>query len=188
MTRSFSGYFRSPVDELPTVGGTLSSTQGYFRFEGSICYGRCAGAHPASDLIENVPRVHAVDTGLEQGSLPFDLDEVITNLQYERYPKVFYSSVEKAASSALAREAYYLLRPLMSVRVRKHLQRARLGGWENIRFPRWPVDLTVQTLMGSAMACAIRREGVDALPFIWFWPDGAESCVVMTHDIEGRAG
>ena len=26
------------------------------------------------------------------------------------------------------------------------------------------------------------------VPFIWFWPEGAEGCVVMTHDVEERAG
>jgi hypothetical protein len=26
------------------------------------------------------------------------------------------------------------------------------------------------------------------VPFIWFWPDGASNCLIMTHDVETRAG
>jgi len=26
------------------------------------------------------------------------------------------------------------------------------------------------------------------MPFIWFWPDGAQACGMMTHDIEGQSG
>jgi len=28
----------------------------------------------------------------------------------------------------------------------------------------------------------------ERIPFIWFWPEGASSCVVMTHDVETKAG
>ncbi len=29
---------------------------------------------------------------------------------------------------------------------------------------------------------------LDKVPFIWFWPDGARSCVLMTHDVDTKAG
>ena len=34
--------------------------------------------------------------------------------------------------------------------------------------------------------CERSRDG--KVPFIWFWPEGAESCVMITHDVEERAG
>ena len=34
----------------------------------------------------------------------------------------------------------------------------------------------------------LERGGVREFPFIWFWPDGAPGCVMMTHDVEGPAG
>jgi hypothetical protein len=34
----------------------------------------------------------------------------------------------------------------------------------------------------------MKAKGVDKVPFIWFWPDGAPSCVAMTHDVETEAG
>jgi hypothetical protein len=35
---------------------------------------------------------------------------------------------------------------------------------------------------------SIDAKGVDKVPFVWFWPDGASSCVTMTHDVETEAG
>ncbi len=72
--------------------------------------------------------------------------------------------------------------------VRKHLQKARLKGWRNIPFPRWPVDVTVDTLMRQAMCLALRAGGGDKIPFIWFWPNGASSAAIVTHDVESTTG
>ena len=38
------------------------------------------------------------------------------------------------------------------------------------------------------MVWALKSSGVERIPFIWFWPDGAPSCGMMTHDVEQRAG
>ena len=35
---------------------------------------------------------------------------------------------------------------------------------------------------------ALKAQGQSRIPFIWFWPDGAPACAMMTHDIEGQAG
>ena len=46
-------------------------------------------------------------------------------------------------------------------------------GWKRIPFPRWPVDVTVETLMKRAVASRAREAAASAeFPFIWFWPDG----------------
>ena len=34
----------------------------------------------------------------------------------------------------------------------------------------------------------MKAKGVDRVPFIWFWPDGAQSCAAMTHDVETERG
>jgi len=34
----------------------------------------------------------------------------------------------------------------------------------------------------------MEASGVKRLPFIWFWPEGAASCLIVTHDVETRAG
>ena len=38
------------------------------------------------------------------------------------------------------------------------------------------------------MLLSLRAGGVERVPFIWFWPDGAKSCLMMTHDVENAAG
>jgi len=34
----------------------------------------------------------------------------------------------------------------------------------------------------------MEAKGVQRVPFIWFWPEGARGCLVMTHDVETAAG
>jgi hypothetical protein len=77
---------------------------------------------------------------------------------------------------------------MLSVGVRKHLQKAYLNGWARIVFPRWPVDVSVDALMECALAHVLKTRGVRKVPFIWFWPDGANACAILTHDVEGVVG
>ena len=76
----------------------------------------------------------------------------------------------------------------MHVRHRKHLQRARLIGWRDRNFPRWPVDTSVEDLCERLLFVSMKAKRIDKVPFIWFWPDGAQSCVAMTHDVETEEG
>jgi hypothetical protein len=50
------------------------------------------------------------------------------------------------------------------------------------------VDTTVEDLNQHLLLLAMQSKGVDRVPFIWFWPDGAQAALMMTHDIEGIAG
>ena len=34
----------------------------------------------------------------------------------------------------------------------------------------------------------MQAKGIQKIPFVWFWPEGARNCVVMTHDVETAAG
>jgi hypothetical protein len=40
--------------------------------------------------------------------------------------------------------------------------------------------------MLMSMVCERSRD--KKIRFIWFWPEGAEGCVMLTHDVEERAG
>ena len=42
--------------------------------------------------------------------------------------------------------------------------------------------------MRHTVALQLKATGTRMMPFVWFWPDGAPSCAVMTHDVEGPAG
>src|SRR4029077_16358020 len=86
------------------------------------------------------------------------------------------------------RRVYYALRPFMRIGVRRLLQRVSLSGWDRIPFPREPVELTVATLMERAMTLALKARESSGIPFIWFWPNAASGCGMMTHDVEGQSG
>jgi hypothetical protein len=55
-------------------------------------------------------------------------------------------------------------------------------------FPRWPVDCSVENLTAQLLQFAVRSKGAGKIPFIWFWPEGAPSCAIMTHDVETQSG
>lgn len=188
--KTFVDYFRCPSQfaaiEAPA---DLSTEEGYFAFEGAICYGRRSGGQPSRYINEGLTDVAAAAACEAAGvRLPFDLSEVVTNLREERYRQRPNTYLERITAASGSRSLYYLLRPLMPVGVRKHLQKIRLNGWERIRFPRWPMDVTVETLMEQVMALLLKQGGPHRVPFIWFWPHGAKSCAIMTHDVEGQAG
>ena len=187
---AFADYFRSPPELTRfTAAGDLSDVEGYFTFQGALCYGRMAGGTPARYVTDRLPDVSAGvrcdDGGI---GLPFDLNDVVTNFHRERYRQSAPGYLDVIAGSGLPRTLYYFLRPGLSVPLRRHLQKLRLSGWEKLAFPRWPVDVTVETVMQRAMALVLKTGGVERVPFIWFWPRGASSCALVTHDVEGPAG
>ena len=182
-------YFRCPehVAVLGT-GGPLPADAGYFRFGDAIAYGRQSVGRPSLRPEKDLVDVSgAVTSANGEVVLPFDLSEVIGNLRHERYPEA-HSAIERLSTSRIPHAVYYFFRPNLSIGVRKHLQRLSWLGWRRIAFPRWPVDVTVESLMRSAVRSVLETSGVREFPFIWFWPDGAPGCVMMTHDIEGSSG
>ena len=61
-------------------------------------------------------------------------------------------------------------------------------GWEKTTFPAWPLDLTAERLLETALLLSMKDCGVDTVPFIWFWPNGASSAAILTHDVETVKG
>lgn len=187
MTTPFEQFFRCPDSILDfQVEGCLSSKPGFFRFgPNAICYGRSSkgsvARNPSSSLYDA-----AADTRINDGlvTFPFDPSEVIENLRRERYTNGGRSQERQQ----LLRRIYYTLRPGLPLAVRGHLQRFHLRNWEKLGFPHWPVDTTVDSLMQQFVALALRSKGVLSVPFIWFWPDGAPACSIMTHDVETERG
>jgi hypothetical protein len=181
--QGFVEYFRCPLDLAPvTVSEGLSADEGFFTFGDTVCYGRSRGGPPSRNLVgaAAASRAEEFDT-----TLPFDLSEIVRNLRQERYTQ---GSPVTSMTARAVRHVYYLFRPILPVSCRKHLQKVHLRGWDRITFPRWPVDVTVERLMQSAMTLELRSRSIDRIPFIWFWPDGAPSCAIMTHDVEGAGG
>jgi hypothetical protein len=124
---------------------------------------------------------------LEHGraELPFDPSYLIENLRTERYAE---AEAFWAGANAFARRLYYFLRPIMGASVRALIQGFRIRDWEKLSFPQWPVDTTVENLCEKLLLLAMKANGVERVPFVWFWPAGARACVIVTHDVETQAG
>jgi len=190
LSSAFLDYFRCPESFATfSPSGTLSEDEGFFRFGQSICYGRSSSGvrakHPTDELHDVMADV------LKEGStlkLPFDPSEIVNNLRYERYGSTSGRSDKPISPSSILETAYYMLRPFLSVAVRKHLQRVRLRNWQKIAFPEWPVDGTVESILESLLFVLLKDHAIDEIPFIWFWPNGSPSCAIMTHDVESLRG
>ena len=189
--RALVEYFRCPEPHAAVDARVPpSATPGFFRFRDAICFGRQAAGVPsaaAHGSLVDVSRAVARLNG--KVLLPFDLHEVVTNLLHERYPRPQAGTpIERFSPAHPVHALYYFLRPVLPVSVRKHFQRLRLSGWRRIPFPGWPVDVSVDALMNATVGTLLAERRVTEFPFIWFWPDGAPGCVMMTHDVEGAAG
>jgi hypothetical protein len=172
------------------LNGQLSEEEGFFQFgAGTLCYGRCQAVRVASDpggLLFDARDAVEIKQGVAR--LPFDLTEIVDNLRTERYTAVADVSNSSRIFNAVKHDIYYSLRPWMPVSVRRYLQRAYLKGWNRLRFPQWPVDRTVDTILEDSLILCMRAKHISSVPFIWFWPKGVQSCAMMTHDVETRAG
>ncbi len=187
MDRSFCEYYRCPEQYSSFASnGAVSKESGYFKFGNIILYGRTYGSAPAGSPDHHLRDV-LPETRIEHRTirLPFDASSVLDNLRYERYAN---SSSNGHPSKSLVGRAYYLIRPALPVKVRRHLQKFRLNGWHHLRFPNWPVDRTVDETLEKLLLMSLRAHGLEQMPFIWFWPEGASSCALMTHDVETEAG
>ena len=189
MNDSLIQYYRCPERYVRLARrGSPADASGYFRFgESTICYGRCCAGRPSASPVGTLYDGYP-EASVEMGTtfLPFDVAEVVKNLRYELYSD--FASDRKSTLERAVIGTYYLLRPLLPVAVRKHLQRARLNDWREIPFPHWPVDRTVDNLFEQLLLLSLRAQGVDRIPFIWFWPDGAPGCAIITHDVETTQG
>jgi hypothetical protein len=121
--------------------------------------------------------------------LPFDPSAVVDNLRLERYIDNRLPGEETSFTvKSAARRAYYAVRPLLPVAVRKHAQRWALRDWQQQEFPSWPVDVTVDRLMQAVFRHLLDSSRLPEIPFIWFWPEGHAAAAIMTHDVETARG
>ena len=188
-----SDFYRCPqvVTDF-TLAADLWPVAGYFRIkEGPICYGRLSEGQPATTVKATLPEVcPQVSEEKKTVSLAFDPAELVANLRLEKC-KADGENGTKKGGSLIRRfyyRLYYLVRPLMPVDVRKHLQRLSLRGWDRIQFPQWPVDRSVERLHEYLLTLAMKAQGATEVPFVWFWPEGYSSCASITHDVETSAG
>ncbi|MDE3202491.1 MAG: hypothetical protein KGN79_16395 [Acidobacteriota bacterium] len=184
---SLQSYFGTPegIFRFKVPSDEQNGEARFFRFGADTqLYGRVAAETNPSvngalhDYIEDADK--SCDA-----SLPFNPLEVAANLRTERYP---LEGEKKGLMQEVVRLAYYTLRPLLPVGVRKYAQRRALRGWERLSFPNWPVERSVDRLFERLLMLRLKEHPDEAIPFIWFWPEGKQGCVLMTHDVETAAG
>jgi hypothetical protein len=169
---------------LPQTG--LSAASGFFTFgKNVVCYGRGKPGAVSSSATGHLQDLlsHVLCDG-SRVTLPFDPREIIENFRRERY----INESKCAGASNVVQKLYYTFRPCMPVAFRKHLQRMYLHRWRQIAFPRWPVDRTVEDVFEQLVLLSLESCQVREMPFVWFWPEGANGCLIVTHDIETAYG
>jgi hypothetical protein len=191
MSKILSEYYRTPLLSPAVYSGAgRENGPGFFRFGADVvCYGECS-----SGVAADVNASHEFDASKgmivadSEIRLPFDFSKIIDNIRKEHYVKQLDSRRKGFTQHALIREVYYSVRELLPVWMRRHLQKAYFRDWQSLRFPHWPVDFTVDALHESFLRLAMIAHGYERIPFIWFWPEGRDACIIMTHDVETAAG
>ena len=183
-SQAFLEYFRCP-DEFVLF---QSQSQGpkyktFFRFGSATCYGSLEGDRgsifPGTVESDVTPPLESIRSG--EIDLRFDPDEVVRNLRYERY-------VARGEREQLLQTLYYFLRPILPLPVRKRLQRRVFQQRLGRKFPHWPVDCSVDQIFQQLMGLTLLASGGSEIPFIWFWPEGSDCALMMTHDVEEQNG
>ena len=193
MIRAFLDYYRLPADLFGSVSSPIDSASGesgFFLFgDNNVCYGRNqCGVSPdvaGAAKFDALKDVHVEGKTIQ---LPFDFTEVIENLRRERYRRNMVAASKSFSTSKPVRGLYYLIREWLPVWFRRQLQKIYLRDWRELPFPGWPVDFTVDNLHEELLRLFMESSGTKRVPFIWFWPEGASGCLIMTHDVETSAG
>jgi hypothetical protein len=191
MSNILSDYYATPPfsPDVYSYAGRKDGA-GFFRIGADVvCYGECSSG--VASTVQGAADFDALKAVRVTGSelrLPFEISDVIENLRKEYYVRGLNSGRKKLTRHASIRNSYYFVREMLPVWFRRHLQRTFLKDWQDLAFPQWPVDFTADLLHETFLRLMMRAHGCDKVPFIWFWPDGAASCTIMTHDVETAAG
>lgn len=163
---------------------------GYFAFgPDAICYGQSTCRSSARINGSRLPDlINGVDFDGSALRLPFSAAKIVENLRFERYPTNVHGTVNAWLSSESIRRVYYTLRPMLDESLRRTLQRLYFRDWTKLPFPRWPLDTSVEHILERLLLLSMKGRRLDRVPFIWFWPDGAHSAAVVTHDVETTVG
>ena len=185
LARAVVEHYRCPEDFLDfELSDRLSTDEGYFNFSADvICYGRsCQGTRarrPESSRHDTFSDVTVQNAKLR---LPFHPTEIINNLRWERYVE------ENKSSQKLLKKIYYHVRPFMTASIRARVKQFLARKRRMTVFPKWPLDTTVENICERLLSLSIESKNVQRIPFIWFWPNGANGCVTITHDVETETG
>jgi hypothetical protein len=167
------------MPDHPSVGEPRLYTWGQTKFYAPV---HLAGIGQNADLACSTLAFSAPQDSTV--TLPFNLNEAIHNLLYEKY------MVEEAGQQFLTqlRRLYYWSKPLLPRFIQVALRRQSVHHQSRRTFPAWPVDHSVDLIRYQVLKHALMVGQGSSLPAISFWPDGADFCLVLSHDIEQQPG
>ncbi|MCU0269496.1 MAG: hypothetical protein MUF83_12745 [Acidimicrobiales bacterium] len=117
--------------------------------------------------------------------VPFDPDEAITNLWTEAYLHELTPGMERAG--ALARRAYYRVRPVLPRRTQIAFRRRLARRQARTAFPRWPCETALHDLYDLLFTLVTEVAG-QPVPTLGPWPAGHTWALTLTHDVETAEG
>ncbi len=189
--QTLSDYYRGLNGSLGQIlEPQLSGDAGFFQFGPRVtCYGQSeSGVSPKIGSSGVYDAAKSLQISGAQVRVPFCPAQIIDNLHRERYVPALAPDGEGVFGRSWAFATYYSIRRFLPVSIRRRLQRAYFSDWQRRPFPAWPVDFTVDTLHEELLKLSMQAAGIRRAPFVWFWPNGASSCTIMTHDVETSVG
>jgi peptidoglycan/xylan/chitin deacetylase (PgdA/CDA1 family) len=98
------------------------------------------------------------------------------------------ASVGTGGLPSHALDLFYKVKSLIPRRMQLRLRRRLIRRQGDPVFPLWPFESAGSDLIRIAVADELLERGSDTVRFPWFWPDGAEAAVTLTHDVESADG
>ena len=116
--------------------------------------------------------------------VPFDLEEAYSNYVTEAWAE--QGDVRKLSEGQL--RLYYRVKGLLPREFWLTLRRMFMRIGKPPSFPCWPFDRSVDRLLRFYALCLLLERGLDEAPFVWFWPGTQQAALILTHDVESKAG
>jgi peptidoglycan/xylan/chitin deacetylase (PgdA/CDA1 family) len=125
---------------------------------------------------------HVVDRDLV--IVPFSLAEAYENYVSEAWRRE--SSARQLSPGQL--DVFYAIKRAIP-RPIQLAGRRLLARWQRgVRFPAWPYDDSVASLVRFYARCLMLADDTNDLEFRWFWPEGYHAALILTHDVESAEG
>ena len=83
---------------------------------------------------------------------------------------------------------YYNVKRLIPRAIRHALNRVVVRLRSPMSFPAWPYEASLLSLRCSWLQDVLDQLGREDGCYVGFWPKDYERCIVLTHDVESRAG
>lgn len=109
-------------------------------------------------------------------------ERVISRYLFEEY----LSPRERQPSLALS--FYYLIKGLIPLELRHHLNALAIRARKRLDFPRWPCETALVDFWRDWLRQSLQRLGIADTLHIAFWPHGHRCSIVLTHDVESPFG